>query len=56
MGSGGGTIQPKPASTPEVIHQISAFHAMLWLSGGVFSDYYIHQIDELSWMKGAWPV
>src|ERR1043165_1412203 len=24
--------------------------------GGEFSDYYIHQIDELSWMKGAWPV
>jgi predicted dehydrogenase len=22
----------------------------------VYSDYYIHQIDECSWMKGAWPV
>ena len=22
----------------------------------MFSDYYIHQIDECSWMKGAWPV
>jgi predicted dehydrogenase len=56
MGSGGGTIQPKPEGTPEVMHQIRSFHAMLWLSGGVFSDYYIHQIDELSWMKGEWPV
>jgi predicted dehydrogenase len=56
MGSGGGTIRPNEGNTPEVIHQISSFHAMLWLSGGVFSDYYIHQIDELSWMKGAWPV
>ncbi len=35
---------------------LSLFHAFLWASGGVFSDYYIHQIDELSWMKGAWPV
>jgi predicted dehydrogenase len=56
MGSGGGTIQPNPGGVPEVMHQIRSFHAMLWLSGGVFSDYYIHQIDELSWMKGAWPV
>jgi predicted dehydrogenase len=38
------------------MHQIRLFHAFLWASGGVFSDYYIHQIDELSWMKGAWPV
>ena len=28
----------------------------LWASGGCFSDFYIHQIDECSWMKGAWPV
>lgn len=26
------------------------------LSGGVYSDYYIYQIDECSWMKGTWPV
>lgn len=56
MGSGGGTAPVKPAATPEVMHQVRLFHAFLWASGGVFSDYYIHQIDELSWMKGAWPV
>lgn len=56
MGQGGGTIGPKPEGVPEVMHQLSRFHAMLWASGGVFSDYYIHQIDECSWMKGAWPV
>ena len=38
------------------MHQIRLFHAFLWASGGVFSDYYIHQIDECCWMKGAWPV
>ncbi len=56
MGSGGGTAPPKPADQSEVMYQISKFHAFLWLSGGVFSDYYIHQIDECSWMKDAWPV
>ncbi len=56
MGSGGGTAGPKPDNISELLHQISKFHAFLWASGGVFSDYYIHQIDECSWMKGAWPV
>jgi predicted dehydrogenase len=56
MGSGGGTAPPKPVGTSELMYQIRLFHSFLWASGGVFSDYYIHQIDELSWMKGAWPV
>src|SRR6185369_4316771 len=56
MGSGGGTSPVKPEGITELMHQIRGFHAYLWLSGGVFSDYYIHQIDELSWMKGSWPV
>jgi predicted dehydrogenase len=56
MGSGGGTAKPVPQGVSELMHQIKYFHAFLWASGGVFSDYYIHQIDELSWMKGAWPV
>jgi predicted dehydrogenase len=56
MGQGGGTAPPKPDDTSELAYQIKLFHAFLWASGGVFSDYYIHQIDECSWMKGAWPV
>jgi predicted dehydrogenase len=56
MGQGGGTAGPKPADISETMYQIQRFHAFLWASGGVFSDYYIHQIDECSWMKGAWPV
>ena len=56
MGSGGGTAPVKPEGITELMHQIRLFHSFLWASGGVFSDYYIHQIDELSWMKGAWPV
>lgn len=56
MGQGGGTAGPRPADESELVYQVRRFHAFLWLSGGVFSDYYIHQIDECSWMKGAWPV
>ncbi len=56
MGQGGGTAGPRPVDESELTYQIKRFHAFLWASGGVFSDYYIHQIDECSWMKGAWPV
>jgi predicted dehydrogenase len=56
MGTPGGLAPPKPEGITETMYQIQRFHAFLWASGGVFSDYYIHQIDELSWMKGAWPV
>jgi predicted dehydrogenase len=40
----------------ETLYQIKRFHSFLWLSGGAFSDYNIHQIDETSWMKNDWPV
>ncbi len=56
MGQGGGTAGPRPDGVSELAWQVQRFHAFLWASGGVFSDYYIHQIDECSWMKGAWPV
>ena len=56
MGQGGGTAPPRPEGVSELTWQIQRFHAFLWASGGVFSDYYIHQIDECSWMKNAWPV
>ncbi|MBU4459805.1 MAG: Gfo/Idh/MocA family oxidoreductase [Verrucomicrobia bacterium] len=56
MGPGGGAALPKPEGITELLHQIQKFHAFLWASGGVFSDFYIHQIDECSWMKNAWPI
>ncbi len=46
----------KPADKSEVMFQIERFHSFIWASGGLFSDFYIHQIDETSWMKNAWPV
>jgi predicted dehydrogenase len=56
MGQGGGLAGPRPSDISEAMYQIQRFHAFLWASGGVFSDYYVHQIDECSWMKNAWPV
>ena len=56
MGSGGGTTGPMAKGGNELLYQIQRFHSFLWASGGVYSDFYIHQIDECSWMKGAWPI
>ena len=46
----------KPEGKDELMWQIERFHSFIWASGGLFSDFYIHQIDETSWMKNAWPV
>jgi predicted dehydrogenase len=48
--------EPRPASIPELHYQIQRFHSFLWASGGAFSDFLIHNIDECCWMKNAWPV
>ncbi len=44
------------AKLSEVLYQIRRFHSFLWASGGSFSDFLIHNIDECCWMKDAWPV
>jgi predicted dehydrogenase len=46
----------KPEGENELMYQIRRFHSFLWASGGLFSDFYIHNIDECCWMKNAWPV
>ncbi len=56
MGGGGGLCGPKPADMSHLRYQIQRFHSFLWASGGVYNDFYIHQIDEASMIKGAWPV
>ncbi|MCE9532832.1 MAG: Gfo/Idh/MocA family oxidoreductase [Planctomycetes bacterium] len=40
----------------EVLYQIRRFHSFLWASGGAYSDFLIHNIDECCWIKDAWPV
>jgi len=54
--AGDSSLVGKPADVSEVEYQIRHFHAFLWASGGLFSDFYIHHIDHLSWMKNSWPV
>jgi len=45
-----------PGDPSELLWQVRHFHAFLWASGGCYSDFYIHVIDHLCWMKNAWPV
>ena len=47
---------PKPDNMSHLMYQVQRFHSFLWASGGCFSDFYIHNIDECCWMKGGWPV
>jgi predicted dehydrogenase len=48
--------EPRPANIPELHYQIQRFHSFLWASGGAYSDFLIHNIDECCWMKDAWPI
>jgi predicted dehydrogenase len=53
---GSALTPPKPDGISELLYQIQKFHGFLWASGGCFSDFLIHNIDECCWMKDAWPV
>jgi len=48
--------ESKPPDISDLLYQVQRFHSFLWASGGLYSDFYIHQIDECCWMKGSWPV
>jgi len=50
-----GPLAPKPAETPELEWQIRNFTKFLWVSGGLYAEMDIHQIDELCWIHDAWP-
>ncbi len=53
----GSCFSPKnDGSKSDLMFQISRFHSFLWLSGGAFSDFFIHGIDECCMMKGSFPV
>jgi predicted dehydrogenase len=61
IGSAWSQKYPGPSDEPgkpknELLWQISRFHSFIWLSGGAYSDFYIHHIDHLCMLKGAWPV
>jgi predicted dehydrogenase len=54
--TGHANVLPKPEDITELLYQIQEFHGFLWASGGSYSDFLIHNIDECCWMKDAWPV
>lgn len=54
--TGSAFVTPKPEGISELLYQIQNFHGFLWASGGAFSDFLIHNIDECCMMKDAWPV
>jgi len=45
-----------PGDPSELLWQIARFHSFIWASGGCYNDFYIHHIDQLCWMKNAWPI
>ncbi len=54
--TGSASVAPNPGNMSDLMYQIANFHGFLWLSGGAYSDFLIHNIDECCWMKDAWPV
>jgi len=54
---GGRGLGRRPArATNELMWQIGRRTAFLWASGSLFDELTIHQIDEVCWIKDAWPV
>ncbi len=54
--TGSAATKPRSGTESELMYQIRNFHGFLWLSGGAYSDFLIHNLDEACWMKGKWPV
>jgi predicted dehydrogenase len=53
--TGNTPVRKKREGVNELEYQIRQFHGFLWASGGAYSDFLIHNIDECCWMKDAWP-
>jgi predicted dehydrogenase len=53
---GNARLGPRPKNRDELTWQIRHRVHFLWASGGLFSELTIHQIDEVCWLKDAWPV
>ncbi len=48
-------LGPRPTAVKDLHWQIRNFTHFLWVSGGLFAEMNIHQIDEICWIKDAWP-
>ncbi len=51
-----GPLRRKPDDVDELSWQIRNFVRFYWVSGGLWAEMDIHQIDEICWLKDAWPV
>jgi predicted dehydrogenase len=51
-----GALPKCPGTEKELEWQIRNFTHFLWVSGGLFAEMNIHQVDELCWIKDSWPV
>ena len=51
-----GPLGPRPADLKDLHWQIRNFTHFFWVSGGLYAEMNIHQIDELCWIKDACPV
>ncbi len=51
-----GPLGRKPEEEKELFWQIRNFVRFYWVSGGLWAEMDIHQIDEICWIKDAWPV
>ncbi len=49
-------LGPRREDEDELSYQIRNFTHFFWVSGGLFAEMTIHQIDEVCWIKDAWPV
>ena len=51
-----GPLGKKPPAESELLWQFRNFFRFYWVSGGLFAEMDIHQIDEICWLKGQLPV
>ena len=51
-----GPMGKKPADEDELLWQFRNFIRFYWVSGGLWAEMDIHQIDEICWLKGELPV
>jgi predicted dehydrogenase len=51
-----GGLRPRQGDESELIFQIRNFTKFFWVSGGLYAEMDIHQIDEICWLKGELPV
>lgn len=51
-----GPLGPKPTDKTDLEWQLRNFTKFFWVSGGLWAEMDIHQIDEICWIKGEYPV